>query len=82
MAFCGQPNGSSCTTGTQCASTVCVANLCGEPNGASCASALIVAIMKETSVSDLLAEAATTVVKRDLKKLLGKLDTCAMPNRL
>ena len=38
--------------------------------------------MKETSVNDLLAEAATTVVKRDLKKLLGKLDTCAMPNRL
>ena len=35
----------------------------------------IVAIMKESSVSDLLAEAATAVVKRDLKKLLGKLDT-------
>jgi len=35
----------------------------------------IIAIMKESSVSDLLAEAATAVVKRDLKKLLGKLDT-------
>jgi len=34
----------------------------------------IVAIMKETSVSELLAEAATAVVKRDLKKVLGKLD--------
>jgi hypothetical protein len=34
----------------------------------------IVAILQETSVSDLLADAAAALVKRDLKKLLGKLE--------
>ena len=34
----------------------------------------IVAIMKDTTVSDLLAEAAAALVKRDLRKVLGKLD--------
>jgi hypothetical protein len=34
----------------------------------------IVAILQETSVSDLLADAAEALVKRDLKKLLGRLD--------
>lgn len=35
----------------------------------------IVAILQETSVSELLADVATTLVRRDLKKLLGKLET-------
>lgn len=34
----------------------------------------IVAILQETSVSDLLADAASALVRRDLKKLLGKLE--------
>jgi hypothetical protein len=34
----------------------------------------IVAILQDTSVSDLLAEAAATLVRKDLKKLLAKLD--------
>lgn len=34
----------------------------------------IVAILQDTSVGDLLAEAAATLVKRDLKKLLAKLE--------
>ena len=34
----------------------------------------IVAILQETSVSELLADAAASLVKRDLKKLLGKLE--------
>ncbi len=33
----------------------------------------VVAILKDTTVSDLLAEAAAAVVKRDLRKVLGKL---------
>lgn len=35
----------------------------------------IVAILQESSISDLLADAANALVKRDLKKLLGKLET-------
>lgn len=35
----------------------------------------VVAIVRETSVSELVAEAAAGVVKRELKKALGKLDT-------
>jgi hypothetical protein len=34
----------------------------------------IVAILQETSVSELLADAAAALVKRDLRKLLGKLE--------
>lgn len=34
----------------------------------------IVAILQDTSVGELLADAAATLVKRDLKKLLGKLE--------
>ena len=34
----------------------------------------IVAILQDTSVGELLAEAAATLVKRDLKKLLSKLE--------
>lgn len=34
----------------------------------------IVAILQDSSVSDLLADAAAAVVRRDLKKLLGKLE--------
>jgi hypothetical protein len=34
----------------------------------------IVAILQDTSVSELLADAAASLVKRDLKKLLGKLE--------
>jgi len=34
----------------------------------------IVAILQETSVGELLAEAAASLVKRDLKKLLGRLE--------
>jgi hypothetical protein len=34
----------------------------------------IVAILQDSSVGDLLADAAAAVVKRDLKKLLGKLE--------
>jgi len=34
----------------------------------------IVAILQETSVGELLAEAAAALVKRDLKKLLGRLE--------
>jgi hypothetical protein len=34
----------------------------------------VVAIVRETSVSDLVAEAAAGVVKRELKKALSKLD--------
>ncbi len=33
----------------------------------------IIAIMRSTSVSEVLADAAISVVKRDLKKVLGKL---------
>ena len=33
-----------------------------------------VAILQETSVGELLAEAAASLVKRDLKKLLGRLE--------
>jgi len=33
----------------------------------------IIAIMRGTSVSEVLADAAVSVVKRDLKKVLGKL---------
>jgi len=35
----------------------------------------IVAIVRETSVSELVAEAAAGVVKRELKKALGKIST-------
>jgi hypothetical protein len=35
----------------------------------------IVAILQDTTVSDLLADAAAALVKRDLRKLLGKLET-------
>lgn len=35
----------------------------------------IVAILQDSSISDLLADAANALVKRDLKKLLGKLET-------
>jgi hypothetical protein len=34
----------------------------------------IVAILQDTSVGELLADAAAALVKRDLKKLLGKLE--------
>lgn len=34
----------------------------------------IVAILQDTSVGELLADAASALVKRDLKKLLGKLE--------
>lgn len=34
----------------------------------------IVAILQDTSVGELLADAAAVLVKRDLKKLLGKLE--------
>lgn len=34
----------------------------------------IVAILQDRSISELLADAATALVRRDLKKLLGKLD--------
>ena len=34
----------------------------------------IVAILQDTTLSDLLADAAAALVKRDLKKLLAKLD--------
>lgn len=34
----------------------------------------IIAILQDTSVSELLADAAEVLVKRDLKKLLGRLD--------
>jgi hypothetical protein len=34
----------------------------------------IVAIMKETTVGELLAEAAIAVVRRDLRKVLAKLE--------
>ena len=33
----------------------------------------IIAIMRSTSVSEVLADAALSVVKRDLKRVLGKL---------
>jgi hypothetical protein len=35
----------------------------------------IVAILQETTVGELLADAAASLVKRDLKKLLGRLET-------
>lgn len=35
----------------------------------------IVAILQDTTLSDLLADAAAALVKRDLKKLLGKLES-------
>jgi hypothetical protein len=35
----------------------------------------IVAILQETSVGELLADAASSLVKRDLKKLLTRLET-------
>jgi len=34
----------------------------------------ILAILQETSVGELLADAASGLIKRDLKKLLGKLE--------
>ncbi len=34
----------------------------------------ILAILQETSVGELLADAAAGLIKRDLKKLLGKLE--------
>jgi len=35
----------------------------------------VVAILKETTVSDLLADAAVAVVRRELKRALGKIAT-------